>query len=386
MNDSDPTSGLGVKTEKRKVKSGKLILLLLLLFFWSVGLHAQLIPDARLHRLSAEALENVYAWNFKEARQQAAYIGQQYPGHPAAPFLMALVSYWEGRPLPAEGPEVARFEELLRQTGEQAARRLEANPEQPDMLFFQLMSKAVLMRHYAAVGQKMKAVGEAKETYQLVKQGFELADRYPDFRFSTGLYHFYREVYPEQHPIYKPFMMFFPSGDRQKGIRLITEASVLSVFSKVESALYLVYIYTEYEKQPARALQYAFRLHEQYPKNPHFALLLAHTAYIAGQQERTLATATPLLGASDAYYRFVAHTLEGLVWLDRKKSEQALAKLQAAERLIPEIANRSTYFWVYLYGGLWKYHELYGSPEKAREYHRLAKKYDHNQYLKKISL
>ena len=71
---------------------------------------------------------------------------------------------------------------------------------------------------------------------------------YPDFYFFTGLYNYYREAYPEAHPIYKVLAFLFPRGDREKGSAELQNAGANSIMLKAEAYSFLVIHFSEFRK------------------------------------------------------------------------------------------------------------------------------------------
>ena len=91
--------------------------------------------------------------------------------------------------------------------------------------------------------------------YSFMKKGFDLTEEYREFNFPVGMYNYYREKYPELHPVYKPFMFFFRNGDVSKGLRQLERSVKENVFTKPEAGMFLVHIYLYYENNPAAALK-----------------------------------------------------------------------------------------------------------------------------------
>ena len=65
-------------------------------------------------------------------------------------------------------------------------------------------------------------------------------------------------------------MIFFPSGDRKKGLEQLRQASLHAKYAQVEATYFLMQNYFTYEKDYASALELARKLHEIYPNNSMF--------------------------------------------------------------------------------------------------------------------
>jgi tetratricopeptide (TPR) repeat protein len=119
----------------------------------------------------------------------------------------------------------------------------------------------------------MKAIGSAKKAYNSLKAGFELKEEFPDFYFSSGVYNYYREKYPELRPFYKTFLWLFVNGDMDLGLEQLKIAAEKGVFTQREALIYLFHLYLRYENNPAIALPYTQILVDRFPGNYRFKCL-----------------------------------------------------------------------------------------------------------------
>jgi tetratricopeptide (TPR) repeat protein len=104
----------------------------------------------------------------------------------------------------------------------------------------------------------------------IVRKAFELDPKNYDILLGIGIYNYYAEVVPEKYPVVKPFMIFFPSGDRKKGLEQLELAARYSKYAKTEATYFLMQNYFTFEKDYIRALDLARDLHQKYPRNPLF--------------------------------------------------------------------------------------------------------------------
>ncbi len=87
---------------------------------------------------------------------------------------------------------------------------------------------------------------------------------------GIGIYNYYAEVVPDKYPVVKPFMIFFPSGDRKKGLEQLDLAARYSKYAKTEATYFLMQNYFVFEKDYLKSLELAKQLHTRYPRNPLF--------------------------------------------------------------------------------------------------------------------
>jgi tetratricopeptide (TPR) repeat protein len=87
---------------------------------------------------------------------------------------------------------------------------------------------------------------------------------------------------PSEYPIVRPFMVFFPSGDRKKGLEELELASQKAKYASVEATYFLVQNYFLFEKNFAKAHQLALQLNKRYPKNPLFLRYVGRSSVSLG--------------------------------------------------------------------------------------------------------
>jgi tetratricopeptide (TPR) repeat protein len=104
--------------------------------------------------------------------------------------------------------------------------------------------------------------------YHQTLKGMEVQDKFKEFYFTSGLYNYYMEAYPEKHPAYKPIKLLFQAGDRKKGLEQLTHCSENAVYVKNEARFFLSLIYMNYESDLTRASEYAAGLYREFPRNP----------------------------------------------------------------------------------------------------------------------
>ena len=158
----------------------------------------------------------------------------------------------------------------------------------------------------------MKAVGEANRAYGLMKKGFEIVDEHPEFLLTTGLYNYFREKYPERHPIYKPLLWFFRSGDLELGLDQLERACTESFLTSVEAHVYLSYIYLRYEFKPKLAQQYLSELCTMYPNNYYAkAKYLESLANPTDFKEVPISLIYTLITHESPYYKLAGYVFLG---------------------------------------------------------------------------
>lgn len=301
----------------------KYIILLLVTntcFVFQVFGQATLSPGSQTYRQVEAALQHLYDTKIDEAKQLAEQVRAKLPDHPVYPLLQALAIRAAYYPVDPASEQFSTMRDYLYDALDKAERMLQKNDEQPEANFFALISYGLLAMYENEDGNTLKAVGLAKDAYQYMKRGFALQEKYPEFYFSSGLYNYYREKYPELHPVYKPFVWVFKSGDMQLGLEQLQKASQQSTIMRAEATYYLSHIYLRYEGQSKVSRQYATALVNAHPDNLHFVSLYID-ASIASHQYQTLGTYVAKLVKSDRKYYQMLGLLFTAMLLEKKDKE-----------------------------------------------------------------
>ncbi|MBT32082.1 MAG: hypothetical protein CMO01_20680 [Thalassobius sp.] len=362
------------------VLKGTLVLFTLLWYNQLVKAQAltKISTSSAYERYAEEGLYTIYNWEFEKAEDIANYFKKYHPSHPTGFFLEAMSIYWENYPFEEDSEQYNKHMELLEKATDLADDILEKDENNEDAILFQLMSKAVMMRNYDRFGRSMKAVGAAKDMYKLVLQCIELKDRYVEFYFPSGIYNYYREYYPDQHPVYKPFMIFFKSGDKELGLQELEIASKKAIFTNPESLEYLADIYFHNENKKQKGLELYRQLHQKFPGNK---LYLLDFLSVLNKAEKYHEMDALLKANSwkhlNNFYKAGFETYHGIVlqWKDAD-STKAKQAFESALYYNKDVNSEGNRFYFYIYDGLAKYWKSMGNSEYDEKYSKLAKKYN----------
>jgi predicted Zn-dependent protease len=242
---------------------------------------AQILNDQATQQIILQALDKSYNLDFKEAEVLANKVKQKYPNHPATSLLPAISLYWQYLPLKDHLQEQEIYRGLMRKTISQAE-ALDSKYS-IEATFFALAAHSYLAMNEADNENTFKAVGHSKDAYKYMKHGMALIERNPEFYFSTGLFNYYIEQYPEDHSVVKPFMFFFQKGDKKLGLQQLEIGAKKAFFTRTEAAYYTVYINIKHENNMAKAYQYIRDLNEKYPANQLYQTRLAEVLILQGR-------------------------------------------------------------------------------------------------------
>jgi len=321
-------------------------------------------------------LDLVYNFEFDEAYLQIDTLEGQLGNHPAVHFLRSTILYWGKRPFKIDTDPYLEYENEL-QTAIELAIPLQQNEAlREEGEFYIMAGYGLLADFYSGVGQRMKAVGSAKKAYNSLKEGFTLKDKFPDFYFSTGLYNYYREKYPELHPFYKAFLWMFVSGDMALGLEQLKIASQEGVFLQREALIYLFHIYLRYENNPQEALKYSRILTDRFPGNYRFRSLHIETLVYNREYNIPDAMFDSLTEHEDIFYRLAGNLFKGLYLEQNNEVEQASLLLSNARELYEEMNREDMHYQSLIYTGMARLALHNGDPDKAKRYYKQALKTD----------
>ncbi|MGA0558882.1 tetratricopeptide repeat protein [Larkinella sp. VNQ87] len=345
---------------------------LFLFFLFPFASPAQLLNDADIQQVILKATDKIYNYEFDEAEEYIRQVKVKYPQHPVVPVLKAVQMYWQFLPLNENKSATAQYMSYLNQGIALSKKLLDRNENDPEGVFFALASHGYLAMKYHYDDETMKAVGEAQKAYGYLKKGFKLMEKNPEFYFSTGLYNYYIERYPADHPVSKPLLLFFQDGDMALGLKQMETASRRGLFTRTETAIYLSHIYLEHESQPARAAYFMKPLADKYPKNPIFNLECAEGLVQSGRYREAQPYLERLQKMPQRFLAMPVSTLEGLI--EEKLNgdlKGAAEKYQAAIKL-PMNAVFTKQYAAHSYSGLARIAAQTGDRNRAKSMYKKA--------------
>jgi len=307
-------------------------LFLFFLLFCTVAQAQQNILDREITTdLTNKSVQHLYNLEVEESLRYAEKLKALLPDHPAYPLIQALHIRWAEAPLDIKSEKYQVLQKYLFQTLDASEKMMAKDKNNAEAKFLALASHGLLAMFYAEEGSYFKAASEAKSAYGYLKDGMDLTEKYPDFYFSAGLYNYYREAYPEKHPVYKPFLWFFKKGDKQMGLQQLQKAREASIFMQAEAGLYLQHIYLRYEMNPKAAIPVSKDLVEQYPKNLIFRSDYVEALLGAGRYQEAEKALPPLANSDRPHFAMVGQIFKGVIMEKHYgKTEQARTLYQQA--------------------------------------------------------
>lgn len=352
-----------------------LIMLVWIFIPWSVASsQVSYLDRPDLLEKVERCLYYTYDFSFDEARKIQSELAAATPEHPAPDFLEALIVYWENFPLQPSDKASIHFIDLMDRVLELAEKLTDNSGTYTEGVFFDLFGRAFKAMFWADNGKPAKALPDLGTMYRQMKKGIELKDQFVEFYFSTGLYNYYIEAYPEAHPAYKPLVSFMHKGDRELGLEQLNYAINHTVFLKVEAINFMSLIQLNYENDLNSAAIYAERLVRDYPGNIYFQGLLVNILLYQHRFNRVKEVLTERVKGNDGYSEMI-RTLAGAFMDEREPGRETMAG--TGYRKTIELAET--------FGPIADIYQAMGYMGLSRLYQRKGLQRDSESYARKAS-
>jgi tetratricopeptide (TPR) repeat protein len=296
---------------------------------------AQVFTDPAFQQTVQSALDDIYNFDFAGADVTIKQIRGRYPQHPIGPVLLATKLELQYLPLHENQAATTQFVQAAEQGLELSKRMLEKNDKDPEGVFFALTSHSYLSSLYSNQGESMKAVSESRKSFGYMKDGFKLLNKSPDFYFTTGLYNYYVERYPMDHPVVRPFMFFFDDGNMAEGIKQMDVAARKGLFMRAGANYWLAHVLLKHEIQPNKAVVYTKYLADKYPNNPLFNMSNAEALLLAGRFAEARPYIQRLKQMNHKLVPMAMNVFEGLLEEQADRNDKAATESYQAALKLP---------------------------------------------------
>lgn len=336
-------------------------------------LHAQILKDTSTFNLMCRGIDYIYNLQFNEARQVYRKIKTHYPEHPMTFIFNGMINYWENYPLVPSSATRESYENDMHYAIDLCEKNHHVNYE-AEYLLANIGARGMLLLFYADNDLSMDVISLASSTYQYVKQSFVFTNTYADFYFVTGLYNYYREAYPEAHPVYKPLAILFHKGDKEQGLKELQIAAKNSIVLKAESYSFLAGIYISFENNFNQAYQYSKALHELYPQNTQYlAVYIKNLLLVKRYGEAENLIKANSIKATNAYFHAQLSVFNGILF-EKKYNDLTQAQsyyIKGLKGLAP-FGDFGNEFKAYAYFGLSRIYDLKGDKRNKKLYRKQA--------------
>lgn len=257
---------------------------------------AQWIGEPEIESHLRKGIEYIYNLSFDSARAEFRDVIKVKPDHPAGYFFLATVEWWNILIDLNNTSRDEHFYSMLDNVVDVCDKRLDKDEDDIAALFFKGGALGFQGRLHGNREDWVKAANAGRQALPIVQDAYKLAPENYDILLGIGIYNYYADVVPEKYPFVKPLMIFFPKGDKKKGIEQVRKASERATYANVEATYFLLQLLQNYEGRYAEALALALRLHERFPRNPVFHKYVGRCYTATNQWPDAEKTFTEILG------------------------------------------------------------------------------------------
>lgn len=240
---------------------------------------SQWITSAVFDEQANRGINAVYNLEFEKAEVEFSQLERQFPAHPAGKFFLAMIDWWKILMSIDDESNDDRFIKKMDDVIELCDSLLDVNGNDVNALFFKGGALGFQGRLRANRSSWIKAANDGRLALPIVQKAYKLAPENNDILLGIGIYNYYAATIPEKYPIVKPVMVFFPSGNKQKGIEQLTNASERAKYAALEAKYFLLQLNYNYERQYVKAYELAVSLFKQFPNNVIFHRYVARSTY-----------------------------------------------------------------------------------------------------------
>jgi tetratricopeptide (TPR) repeat protein len=242
----------------------------LLIYFALAHSNFVMAQTSEFDSLINRGINQIYNIKFEQAERTFKELDQKYPKHAAGKFFDAMIVWWKIMLDQNNEQFDELFEDKLEDVIDFCDDLLDENDKNVDAIFFKGGALGFRGRLYSIRKEWFDAALDGKDALPLVYEAFNIDSTNEDVKLGFGIYNYYAEAIPEKYPFIKPAMIFFPKGDKKKGIEQLEIAAEKAKYAAIESEFFLMNLYYQFENDYDKALIYAENLHKRFPDNPIF--------------------------------------------------------------------------------------------------------------------
>ncbi len=244
-----------------------------LLFESSQAQSYSILSDSVTMEEAEAGLHLVYNLQFDSAAVLFSGITRRLPQHPVGPFFEGLNVWWQIMANLNDDRHDKRFNRLMQDVIDRAEDLLDDDPNSVDGLFFKGLGLSFRGRLHSNRRHWIRSIRDAKGAINQVVRLAETDAENDDFYFGWGIYDYFSDALVEQEKWLTPLKLFFPNGDRDRGIDELERTFERGRLLRAEAAYFLFQIYTTYEPNYPKSLEYITWLRVRYPRNVIFRSL-----------------------------------------------------------------------------------------------------------------
>ncbi|RZK98599.1 MAG: tol-pal system protein YbgF, partial [Hymenobacter sp.] len=187
------------------------------------------------------AVQNLYNFKYDKAEKQFRSLRRRYPHHPMPYFLMGLSNWWKIMPTNFQTKQYDKIFFAYMDTANTYSEQLaKADPNNYEAYFFLSAANGFDARLNAERHNWRRATFSSKRALNYLQKSKEANGLSPEFLFGDALFNYYSIWIPENYPLLKPVLLFFPKGDKQLGLKQLRTVADNAFYTGVEAKVFLM--------------------------------------------------------------------------------------------------------------------------------------------------
>ncbi|BDC98178.1 tol-pal system protein YbgF [Persicobacter psychrovividus] len=341
-----------------------------------------LLNETKVQIESAKMLDDIYDFKFEDVDREYIHLKEKYGWHPLPYFLRGLAEWWKITVNFEDKSQDPVFQAYMDTSIVYARKLYEYERTSLEGAFFLSAAYAFEARLLSERKEWTKAANIAKQALNYLEICKGKGGMSPELLFGDGLYNYYAEWIPENYAMLKPIMWFFPKGDKDLGIRQLTEVTQTAFFTRTEGQIFLMRMLAGDGKDLQRATQISEYLHKTYQDNPYFERYLARMLYSTARYDQMEEVCFSILnkieqkkyGYSADDGRYAAFFL-GQLYHARMMYVESEKYYQMTVNFVKQNEAYDMGYFHYALLGLMDISGKQGDYSKAKEYYKQLKKY-----------
>ena len=230
------------------------------------------------------AVQNLYNFKYDKAEKQFRSLRRRYPHHPMPYFLLGLSTWWKIMPTNFQTKQYDKIFYAYMDTANTYSEQLaKADPKNYEAYFFLSAANGFDARLNAERHNWSRATFSSKRSLKYLQKSREANGLSPEFLFGEALFNYYAVWIPENYPLLKPVLLFFPKGDKKLGLEQLRNVANNAFYTGVEAKVFLMRILHNEEHQTAAAMPIARELAKKYPDNGYFERFYGYLCFDQAQ-------------------------------------------------------------------------------------------------------
>lgn len=339
-----------------------------------------LLSDIEIQIESSDAVHQMYNFKFDKASAKYQELKSRYPEHPLPYFLLGLNNWWKMLPNTDISTWDDEFQAYMDTTIEKAEILYDANENNIEAAFFLAAAYGLLGEFYGNEKSYTKSAMATKNAISYFNVTSENSDLSPEFLYGKAVMNYYRTWLREEYPLLTPFLIFFPSGDKELGIKQLKEVTYNSFYTRTEAQYQLLRIYDN-EDQYQKGYPIARYLNSVYPDNAYFLRQYAKFAWFVNKYDEAKDACKNIINKLDAGmpgFEETSGRYAGYILGDIYKKENKLDSAKYYYEKAIEYSERAGYtdqgYYLYSVDALAQIAEEEKHYDQALEYYKTLKK------------